>query len=95
MVIRFEELLSNTDKILYQLIKFLNLKPNSNLINCALENKLGIYKRISQLLPFDPFSQIVVNSSLRQIVEKKRKAVYKIVDDYLLHHPNVESFLND
>jgi len=83
MIVRFEELSIDTDKQLEKLLKFLNQKPPDSQIQCALANKMGIYKRTNKLLPFDPYAQLVNGSSLRQIVEKTRKIVYKTVDNYL------------
>lgn len=68
---------------LERIIQFLKQSVNHRrLFKCTLKTPMDRFKRAGHLYQFDPFSiHINGSSTLRKLVEKERRAVYKHIED--------------
>ncbi len=56
LLVQYEKLVSNLKEELQRILTFLNFNPQETTLECALQEKQGIYKRSSHL-NFDPYSR--------------------------------------
>ncbi|XP_059487763.1 WSCD family member AAEL009094-like [Neocloeon triangulifer] len=55
-VLYYEQLVSDVERELRSLLKFLDVQVPEEHLTCALERREGIYRRRRRTLPFDPFT---------------------------------------
>jgi hypothetical protein len=72
LIVYYEDLVDNVEKILRDILNFINYPIDEDLLSCALKRKEGIYRRKKRLLTFDPFTM-----AMKKMIEKKRSAVYE------------------
>lgn len=83
LLVTYENLLTDTQCQLERIIHFIKQPVyHHRLLKCALTTPNDRFKRrVGHLYPFDPFSIHINGSSLRKLVDKERKIVYKHIED--------------
>jgi hypothetical protein len=82
-VLRYEALLSDVRQPLLHILTFLGQPKRDELLDCAIREPNGQFKRPTKLYPIDPFAMKVNGSSLRTHVESHRIAVYELLERHL------------
>ncbi|XP_053207088.1 WSCD family member AAEL009094-like [Panonychus citri] len=88
LISRYEDFLNNLKGELSRVLSFLEVNFTDSGLDCVDKHRNGWQRRPQHYLPFDPFSMPSGNSSsssssLRQVVERKRKQVYQALNNFL------------
>lgn len=86
LLVNYENLLLDAHCQLERIIHFLNQPVyQRRLFECSLSAPADRFKRAQHghLYPFDPFSIRVNGSSLRKLVDRERRTVYRHIEDRL------------
>ena len=93
LLVNYEHLLLDVQCQLERIIRFLHQPVyHRRLYECTLTAPTDRFKRAEHghLYPFDPFSIRVNGSSLRKLVDRERRTVYKHIADRQADRPTCE-----
>lgn len=71
LIVYYEELVDNVEKIVRDILNFIEFPIDEDLMRCAMNRKEGIYRRKRRLLSFDPFTP-----EMKKMIEEVRVRVY-------------------
>jgi hypothetical protein len=71
LIVYYEELVENVEKIVREILNFIEFSIDEDLMKCAMNRKEGIYRRKRRLLQFDPFTP-----EMKKMIEEVRVRVY-------------------
>jgi len=75
LVVRYENLVNNTEKELRRMVKFLNVSVTDDIMDCVMRNNVGKFKRKKKKLDFDPFTE-----EMKQVLNKRKEYVYNVLN---------------
>lgn len=74
-VIHFKDLVQDTERTLREILEFLDIPVNEELMACTLVHKSGWHRRVKPKLNFDPFSE-----EDRILIAQKSEVAYKNIN---------------
>lgn len=73
-IVFYDELVNDVEKILRDILNFIQRPIEESLLSCALIRKEGIYRRKKRIMTFDPYSPL-----MHRMLDEKRDEVYEIL----------------
>lgn len=78
LVIFYDQLVSDLETNLRQLLKFLEVNITEPQLQCALERREGIYRRKKRMINLDPFTK-----DMKLKLQATKREVYALIYEYL------------
>lgn len=73
-IVFYDDLVSNTDETLRDILQFIGHKVDEDLLKCTLSRKEGIYRRRKRIQRFDPYTP----EMHEKILEKTKEVFEKL-----------------
>lgn len=77
LIVYYDELVANTEKILREILNFLEFPIEESLMSCTLIRKEGIFRRKKRVLSFDPYSP-----AMRHQLDERKRKIYTLLGRY-------------
>lgn len=74
-MVHFKDLVQDTERTLREILYFLEIPVNEELMACTLVHKSGWHKRVKPKLNIDPFSE-----EHKNLMAQKSQIAYKIIN---------------
>lgn len=71
-IVFYDDLVSNTDETLRDILQFIGHKVDEDLLKCTLSRKEGIYRRRRRIQRFDPYTK-----EMHEKISEKTKEVFE------------------
>lgn len=71
-IVFYDDLVSNTDETLRDILQFIGHKVDEDLLKCTLSRKEGIYRRRKRIQRFDPYTK-----EMHEKISEKTKEVFE------------------
>ncbi|XP_055844365.1 WSCD family member CG9164 [Episyrphus balteatus] len=77
LIVYYDDLVANSEKILREILSFLEFPIEESLMSCALIRKEGIFRRKKRVLSFDPYSP-----AMRHQLDERKRKIYTLLGRY-------------